>query len=384
MTVDRRPANPCDVLPGLARRPTPPPWITPCLPAPLPPGLPPRHTLHTHTHPAGDSLVQDFDGSRLSRLPDGRWSVELDGLAPVLGSPEGLSISPCAGVQLVWQAATRCVVATLPDGSCLSVGPAGGAAYSPRGVRAPTGAVAAPMGLGGGLESVASSIPCRGTFFFDLAAGAAAFTESEDLHFFLPGPAALATAATVASAAAAAAAAVQEGAPGGSGEASEAAVQAAPPLPGFWPEAAQLQHIEYPPAQPESPDESAGAEGEDGEEGERRPAGGDGDDNGDDEGGGAGSSGEGGGGRGRAREHAPTPPPPEPIVTVLPVAPSIRPRIFAIFPNGSGVEILDTEAVDEYMAATRALGRPSGDKSSAASAGGRWAGGVITPAHEAV
>lgn len=60
----------------------------------------------------------------------------MDGFAPVLGSASGLSISPCPGVTLNWDAATGVVTASMPDGSSLLAAPYT-TAFVPRGVTPP-------------------------------------------------------------------------------------------------------------------------------------------------------------------------------------------------------------------------------------------------------
>lgn len=87
-------------------------------------------------YPAGDVLVQDYDGTRITRAADGAWSVEMDGFAPILGSPAGLTISPCPGVTLSWDATTGVVTGTLPDGSAVLAAPHA-AAFAPAGVQPP-------------------------------------------------------------------------------------------------------------------------------------------------------------------------------------------------------------------------------------------------------
>ena len=66
---------------------------------------------------------QDFDGTRLSRMADGSWSVEMEGFAPIVGSAAGITTSPCPGVTLTWDAATGVVSAVLPDGGSVMAAP---------------------------------------------------------------------------------------------------------------------------------------------------------------------------------------------------------------------------------------------------------------------
>jgi hypothetical protein len=47
---------------------------------------------------------QDADGTRLTQLPDGRWSIEMEGLPHILASPTGLSLVITPGLTLQYTA----------------------------------------------------------------------------------------------------------------------------------------------------------------------------------------------------------------------------------------------------------------------------------------
>lgn len=115
----------------------------------------------------------------------------MDGFAPVLGSASGLSISPCPGVTLNWDAATGVVTASMPDGSSLLAAPYT-TAFVPRGVTPPPlqtlatpPELPAPSGKAGAtppalppavlaaaaaalLDDLAANPELSGTFLFDL------------------------------------------------------------------------------------------------------------------------------------------------------------------------------------------------------------------------
>ncbi|KAG2498338.1 hypothetical protein HYH03_003597 [Edaphochlamys debaryana] len=355
-------------------------------------------------YPTGDILVQDYDGTRLSRLANGSWSVEMDGFAPVLGSASGISISPCPGVTLTWDAATGVVTATLPDGGCLYAAPHA-TAFAPAGLPPPplTALAAAPPGeekkpvtagqavraaleAANLMDEMSNTPELTGVFLFDPRGGTSAYYESDALRFFLPGPTARAAAAAKARKAAAANGGASSA--GGSGsrgdddddwdddEDSEGRDSVDVPEP-YWPPPEPLLSVYFPipPPPPPPPPPPKEDEEEEPVSPSQRPsmAGVDPDDDPD----ARRRSGTADGGMEGGVEsdddkppppppRPPTPPPPEPVITYLPVARTVKPRIFVIRNDGTGYEVLDDEIARAYMEGRRALAMQSSSRPGSA------------------
>ncbi|KAF5842978.1 hypothetical protein DUNSADRAFT_3571, partial [Dunaliella salina] len=79
-----------------------------------------REDLVLHVaYPDGSTLLQDVDGTRISRAPDGAWSLELEGVPAIQGSPAGIAFSASPGMHMQYLADSRAITLSLPDGSRL-------------------------------------------------------------------------------------------------------------------------------------------------------------------------------------------------------------------------------------------------------------------------